>query len=120
MLVTVLLGMSAAFVHLFRPQFPALRGIVRLLNDFVGVITFYFLLGARQFIVFQADSALMNRSVTLGRLVITQAQLINYAVALAPAVTVFVFLIDGIIEVKRLVSRNRVTTPLTQHSNGIL
>ncbi len=120
MLVTVLLGMSAAFVHLFRPQFPALRGIVRLLNDFVGVITFYFLLGARQFIIFQADSALMNRSVTLGRFVITQAQIINYAVALAPAVTVFVFLIDGIIEVKRLVSRNRVTTPLTQHSNGIL
>ena len=120
MLVTVLLGMSAAFFHLFRPQFPALLGSVRLFRDVVGVITFYFFLGASRFIVFQTDSPLMNRPVTLGHLVITQAQLINYAVALPPAITVFVFLIDGIIEVKRLVSRNRVTTPLTQHSNGIL
>lgn len=27
---------------------------------------------------------------------------------------------DNMIEVKRLVSRHRMTTPLTQHSNGIL
>jgi len=120
MLLTVFLGMSAAFVHLFRPQFPALRAAVRLVSDVVGVITFYFFLGARQFVVFQADSPVMSHLVTLNRIVLTQGQLINYAAALVPAITLLAFFIDGIVEVTRLAGRYRTPAPLTQHSNGIL
>ena len=120
MLLTVLLGVSSAVVHLFWPQFPALRATVRLLKDLVGAITFYFFLGASQFIVFQADSPIMSRPVTLGHVVITQAQLINYAVGLVPAITLFAFLIDGMIEITRLVGRRRQANGLTHTSNGTL
>ncbi len=120
MLLTVLLGMSAAFVHLFRPHSSDMRGILRVANDIVGFITFYCLFGTRQFVIFQTDSPMTTRPVTLGNLVLTEAQLINYAIALAPAITALVFLIGGLFEIKRLVSPHRMTKRLTQHSNGIL
>ncbi len=120
MLLTVLLGVSAAYIHLFFPQFAALRATVRLAKDLLGLITFYFFLGASQFIVFQADSPSMGRPVTLGHVVVTQGQLINYAAGLVPAITLFAFLIDGMIEITRLVGRKRQTNGLTHTSNGTL
>ena len=96
------------------------RTALRLVNDVVGVITFYFFLGASQFVVFQSGSPLLSHPVNIGRAVMTQAQLINYAVALPPLITLFVMFIDGLIEVARLFGRRRATTTLAQHSNGIL
>ena len=66
MLLTVLLGVAAAFAHLFCPQFPALRGTLRLFKDLVGVITFYFFLGTSKFILYQGSPLHLNEPVYFG------------------------------------------------------
>jgi len=117
MLLTVALGMAAAYVHLFRPESPRLRIVLRLLSDVVGVITFYFFLGASKFVILQ-DTLTMSDPVYFGRVVITKGQLINYAAGLPPLITLIVLFVDGLIEATRLIGRLRPETAFTHRSNG--
>jgi TRAP-type mannitol/chloroaromatic compound transport system permease small subunit len=115
MLLTVALGMVAAYVHIFRPQSPRLRTILRLTGDVTGVITFYFFLGASRFIVYQSSTA-MNEPVHFGKLVMSTGELINYAAALPVAITMFTMFISGLVQVTRLAGRRQ--TKVWPHLSG--
>jgi len=120
MLLTIALGMAAAYMHLFRSQAPRWRAVLRLAGDGLGVITFYFFLSAKEFVVFRPDALeRLSVPVYLGKHVFTTGQIVNYAVALGPAIALIVFLFDGLFEVDRLIRRKQ--PPLvTQQPNGIL
>jgi hypothetical protein len=119
MLLSVALGVAAAFVRLYRPGRPQLRASLRLTSDVVGVITLYLFLGAREFIVLSQPGT-MNDVVQLGRHALTTAQIANYSVALGPAIALVVFLGDGIVELVGLLRRRTPPMASSQPMSGIL
>jgi uncharacterized membrane protein len=119
MLLTVAMGMAAAYVHLFQAESPRLRIVLRLLSDVVGVITFYFFLGANRFVTLR-DMPAISDPVYFGRVMITKGQLINYAAGLPALITMIVLFMDGLIEATRLIGRLKTATAFTHRSNGTL
>jgi hypothetical protein len=117
---TVALGMAAAYVHLFRPQLPLLRTLLRLASDAAGVITLYLFLGTSEFIVINPDAiGRMSEHVNFGRHVLTVTQVVNYGVALGPAIAIIFYLGDGIVEAVRLIRRKPSAAASSQELNGI-
>jgi hypothetical protein len=120
MLLVVGLGVASAYVSLFRPQYPRLRAVLRLVSDVVGIVTFYFLLQAGEFIVPNPGaSASLAAPVHIGSHVFTVGQIANYAAALPPLITLIVFFFDALVEATRLLRTLRQPGAVTQ-SNGIL
>jgi hypothetical protein len=121
MLLVVVLGMAAAFVSLFRPQYPRLRAVLRFVSDVAGVITFYFFLLTGEFIVVNAGAAArLNDPVHIGNKLFTAGQIANYAVALGPLIALIVFFFDGLLEATRLLRARPQPTAIGHQSNGIL
>jgi hypothetical protein len=121
MLLAVALSVAAAFVHLFRPQFPLLRTLLRLASDTVGVVTFYLFLGTSEFIVIsQGAAGRLADPVTIGNHVLTTGQLANYAVGLAPCIALISFFVDGLMEAVRLIRRKRLPAVVAHELKGIL
>jgi hypothetical protein len=105
-LLAVALGMAAAYAHLFRPEYPLLRTVLRLASDALGVASLYLFLGTNEFILINPDAIeRMSALVNIGRHVMTVGQVINYAVALSPCIALIVYFGDGIVEVVRLLRR---------------
>jgi hypothetical protein len=120
MLATISLGMAAAYAHLFRPQVPWLRPVLRLASDVVGVVTFYVFLSVKEFILINPGGLeRLSNPIYLGKHVWTAAQVTNYALALGPAIAFVVFLFDGLFEVDRLIRRKRPAA-FTFESHSIL
>jgi hypothetical protein len=121
MLLTVALGAASALAHLYRPQSPYLRATLRLASDVAGMITFYFFLGAREFIVPHQDVAgALSQAVNFGSHVLTVGQLVNYGVALGPGIALIVLFVDALTEVYRMFRLKRVLTVAGNQLNGIL
>lgn len=121
MLLVVALGIAAAFVALFRPQYPHLRAGLRLASDVAGVVTFYLFLLAGEFVVASAGaSARLNDPVHVGNRVFTVGQIANYTVASGPLVALIVFFCDGLVEAAPLLRVRRQPAIATHESNGIL
>jgi hypothetical protein len=120
MLLVVALAVSAAYISLFRPQYPRLRAAVRLASDVLGVATFYLLLQAGGFAVASpgADATLKN-SVHVGDYAFTVGQTVNYGIGLALLITLVVFFFSALVEATRLLRALRPPAIVTQ-SNGIL
>jgi hypothetical protein len=108
---------------LFRPQYPRLRAALRLVSDVAGIVTFYFLLQAGEFIVANPGANLgasLTDPVNIGNHVFTVGQIANYAVALAPLITLIVFFLDALVEGTRLLRALRRPPAIVTQSNGIL
>ena len=121
MLLAVALGMAAAFATMFRPQYPRLRTMLRLASDVLGVVTLYFFLMTREFVIASSNAAAqLNASVAIGSHTFTVGQLVNYAVALGPLIAMIVFLFDGVAEIVRLLRTLRRPVATTHQSAGIL
>jgi hypothetical protein len=121
MLLVVALGVAAAFVALFRPQYPRLRGALRLVSDVGGVVTFYlFLLGGEFVVANPGAAAKLTNPMHIGDDILTVGQLANYSVALAPLIALAVFFFDGVVEATRLLRTWRQPAVVTQQSNDIL
>ncbi|HYL93415.1 MAG TPA: hypothetical protein VEW69_09690 [Alphaproteobacteria bacterium] len=119
MILTVALGMAAAYAHLFHPRIPLLRTVLRLASDVAGVITFYFFLGASEFIILQADMAAKSTPVRIGDHLLTTAQVANYAMAIGPCIAFIVFFVDGLVETIRLVRSKQLAALGTHQPNAI-
>jgi hypothetical protein len=103
MLLVVALGMAAAYVALFRPQYSRLRAALRLASDVAGVVTLYSFLLQGEFIVANPGvAARLNSPVQLGNHVFTAGQVANYAVALAPLIALIVLFFNALLEAARL------------------
>lgn len=122
MLLSVALGTAAAFASLLRPQYPYLRAALRLMSDFIGVITFYFFLLTGEFLVAaNADAAAkLNASVHVGNHIFTVGQIANLAAGLALLIALIVFFCDGLWEATRLFLARRQPAIITHESNGIV
>ncbi len=121
MLLVVALGMAAAYVALFRPQYPRLRAALRLVSDLGGVVTFYFFVLQGEFVVANPGAAArLSDPVHLGNHVFTAGQVANYAVALAPLIALIVFFFDALLEAARLLRARPQHAIVTHQSNGIL
>lgn len=121
MLLVAALGTAAAFVSLFRPQYPSLRAALRLTSDVAGVVTFYFLLLAGEFIVASPGAAAkLNSPVHVGTHIFTAGQIANYSVALGPLLALIILFFDGLVEAVRLLRGRRQSAIVTHESNGIL
>ncbi len=120
MLGVVALGTAAAYVSLFRPQYPRLRAALRLASDVAGIVTLYLFLQAGEFLVANPGSGVsLSGPVQIGNHVFTVGQITNYGVALAMLISIIVFFIDALVEATRLLRALRPPAIVTQ-SNGIL
>ena len=122
MLLSVALGTAAAFASLLRPQYPYLRAALRLMSDFIGVITFYFFLLTGEFLVAaNADAAAkLNAPVHVGHYIFTAGQIANMAAGLAVLIALIVFFFDGLVEAARLLRGRRRSAIVAHEGNGIL
>ena len=121
MLLILALGTASAFVTLFRSQYPRLRAMLRLASDVLGVVTLYFFLMTREFVIATSDAAAQfNHSVAVGSHTFTVGQIVNYSVALGPLIAMIAFFFDGIAEVVRLLRAMRQAGATTHQSADIL
>lgn len=122
MLLSVALGTAAAFASLLRPQYPYLRAALRLMSDFIGVITFYFFLLTGEFLVAaNADAAAkLNVPVHVGNHIFTAGQIANMAAGFALLIALIVFFFDGLVEAARLLRGRRRSAIVAHEGNGIL
>lgn len=121
MLLVVALGTAAAYVALFRPQYPRLPAALRLVSDVAGVAIFYSFLLAGEFVVANPGAATpLNHPVRIGDHIFTVGQIANYGVALAPLIALMVFFFDGLVEATRLLRTWRRPGIVPHESNGIL
>lgn len=105
MLLVVALGVAAALVALFRPQYPRVRAALRLASDIAGVITFYLFLLTGEFVVASpGTTAKLSEPVKVGKHMLTTLQIANYGVEFGLLVALVIFLCDGLIEAVRLFS----------------
>jgi hypothetical protein len=120
MLLVVALGVATAFIALFRPHYPRLRGVLRLVSDLAGIATFYLFLLSGEFVVATPGAAArLTDPVHFGDHIFTVGQLVNYSVTLAPLIALIVFFCDGVVEATRLLRTWRQPAVLAQQSNGI-
>lgn len=120
MLLVVALGIAAAYVSLFRPQYQRLRATLALTANVVGVVVLYFFLQAGEFIVANPGfGASLGDPVHIGAHTFTVGQLTNFGVALGPLLTLIGFFFGGLVEATRLLRTLRQPGTVTQ-SNGIL
>jgi hypothetical protein len=119
-LLVVALGIAAAYLSLFRPQYPRLRAALRIASDVAGIVTFYFFLQAREFIVANPGGVVsLNNPVLIGNHVFTVGQIANYAVALGLLIALLAYFFDALVEATRLLRALRQPGIVTQ-STGIL
>jgi len=119
MLLIVVLGMAAAFVALFRPQYPRLRAGLRLASAIAGVVTFYLFVLTGEFIVAGPGAAArLGQPVNFGNHVLTAGQIANYAGGAGPLIALIFYFFDGLVEAIRLLRVRR--QPSIAIENGIL
>lgn len=102
-LVVAALGVAAALVGLFRPQYPRVRAALRLASDIAGVITMYLFLLTGEFVVAAPGAAAkLSAPVKIGKHLLTTGQVANYVVGLGMLIVPVFFFLDGLVEAVRL------------------
>jgi len=105
MLAVVAMGVAAAFIALFRPQYPRVRAMLRLASDIGGLVTFYLFLLTGEFVAANPGvAAKLSEPVKVGKHLMTTLQLANYGVEFGLLVALAIYFCDGLIEAVRLFS----------------